>query len=74
MKLAAARSLDARNQSHLYAVAVRAKRRILVNQARGQQREKRMDSRRRNSLDEAQLAGLATSTSSEVLAVHDALE
>lgn len=74
LKLASAEALEARDRYHFYAVAARAMRRILVDHARSQRREKRVGAHRRLPLEEAQVAGLAGSTPDEILAVHDALE
>ncbi len=73
LKLASGQALDARDRSHFFAVAARAMRRILVDHARGQLRDKRVGAHRRLPLEEA-AACVPTSTPQQVLAVHGALE
>ncbi len=72
LRLANAQSLDATDRCHFFAVAARAMRRVLVDHARNQQRDKRVGAMRRLPLAEA--AGIAAATPSEVLAVHEALQ
>ncbi len=72
LRLANVEDLDAKDRSHFFAVAARAMRRVLVDHARSQKREKRVGAHRRLPLKEA--AGVAVATPGEVLAVHEALK
>ena len=72
LKLAASGTLDAKDRSHFFAVAARAMRRILVDHARGQHREKRVGAHRRVPLEEGLLAPADGSV--DVVAIHEALE
>ncbi len=72
LRLAKTESLDATDRSHFFAIAARAMRRLLVDQARGQRRDKRVGAHRRLPLEEA--AGVAANAPGDVLAVHQALE
>lgn len=72
LKLANAHALDTEDRSHFFAVAARAMRRILVDHARSQQRDKRVGAHRRLPLEEA--AFVPSSNPGEVLAVHEALD
>lgn len=78
LKLSQACNLDARDRSHFFAVAAQAMRRILVDHARSQKRDKRVGAHRRLPLEEA-LAGDGVMAqrgplAGDVLAINDALE
>lgn len=72
LRLAAVKDLDTRDRSHFFAVAARAMRRILVDHARSQQREKRVGAHRRLPLEEA--AYVPAGGPDQVIAIHEALE
>ncbi len=72
LRLAAVEDLDASDRSHFYAVAARAMRRILVDHARSQRRDKRVGAHRRLPLEEA--ACVPADAPGQVIAIHDQLE
>ncbi len=72
LRLAEVKNLDTKDRSHFFAVAARAMRRILVDHARSQQREKRVGAHRRLPLEEAIL--VPSNAPDHVIAVHEALE
>src|SRR5262245_36484533 len=61
-----------RGREHFLALAARAMRCVLIDHARGKDRGKRSDGRRRVDLDEALAAG--PDTAPDLLALGDALE
>jgi RNA polymerase sigma factor (TIGR02999 family) len=73
LRLANVEELDAHDRFHFYAVAARAMRRILVDHARSQQREKRVGAHRRLPLEEAACVPQGHSPD-QVIAVHGALQ
>lgn len=72
LRLAGARTLETKDRSHFFSVAARAMRRILVDHARSQHKEKRVGAHRRLPLEEGAL--VTKGTPSEVLAIHEALD
>ncbi len=72
LRLSEVKSLDAKGRSHFFAVAARAMRRILVDHARSQKRDKRVGAHLRQPLEEAIL--VSSSAPDHVIAVHEALE
>ena len=64
--------LDWKDRSHFYAICAQAMRRILVDHARANLRQKRGGSRQRISLNE-ELTTLSNSRAPDVIAVDDAL-
>ena len=71
LRLAGVKALETRDRSHFFAVAARAMRRILVDHARSQQKEKRVGAHRRRPLEEGLL--VPAGTPAQVLSIHEAL-
>lgn len=72
LRLAGAKALDPKNRSHFFTIAARAMRRILVDHARSQQKEKRVGAHRRLPLEEAAL--VTRGAPAQIVAIHEALE
>jgi RNA polymerase sigma factor (TIGR02999 family) len=72
LKLVDQKRVDWRGRTHFIAVGAQAMRRILVDHARGKQREKRGGGRRRLPLDED--LRLSTERDEDIIALDEALQ
>lgn len=73
LRLANVKALDTKDRSHFFAVAARAMRRILVDHARKQTKEKRVGAHRKLPLEEAGLV-VGDSSPQQLIDVHEALD